>query len=91
MADDKNKKFAIALLSKKPLFTARPKEGVGIEVDDKEDGSYDREPLLAAAKDLIEAVKKGDEGMVADALETAFMACEMAPHKEGPEIEEEEE
>lgn len=55
------------------------------EADDSD--SY-RDHLLAISKDLIKAVHDEDPEAVADLLEEAFQCMELAPHEEGPHLEE---
>jgi hypothetical protein len=48
-----------------------------------EDEAIDRQPLLDAAKDMIECVKDGDVEGLADALQAAFLWVDgNVPHKE---------
>lgn len=82
------------------MANRKPAGGLDIEIEeempmddmemDMDAGGGEDEGLLAAARDLIDAVQANDEAGVVGAMRAAFDLMEMQPHEEfEPEIEEE--
>lgn len=74
--DDKKKAFVALLVGKKAKPSEEPMKD-DMPMDDS------KEPLKAAASDLINAIHSHDTEGVMEALETAFKACDAIPHEEG--------
>jgi hypothetical protein len=72
---------------KKPMDIIMASIGPKKPMEDEMEESMES-PIDGIAQDLIDAVKSGDKGLVASALEAAFMHYDSEPHVEGPHLEE---
>jgi hypothetical protein len=65
----------------------QPDGGMEDIEENQEDSQETDEGLMAASRDLINAVKAGNEKAVAESLKSAFLILDSMPHEEGPHEE----
>jgi len=73
------------------IVSQRMKDGRAQEISQEPNDEKDEhnQAVMACAHDLMKAIHANDAMAVAQALKSVFEIMEMAPHKEGPHIEDE--